>query len=358
VIIGSLAIVSAASWVTWRTGTTTSSDGVNWYPGYYVLNHTDTVAAKEHLLADPLVEPFTGVQFRYHWVASEQAPGDYSAGFAALDADLERVAAAGKKLMVMLMYKKFDGTPSVPVDLRAGPGPWCSGSSCGEFAPDGTTRLALLWNPVVASRLEAWISAMARHLGESPHADAVAGIVLNETAVGTTDTALLATADYDPYVYLRALQDNLLAVTTAAPHLIAILYFEGGFVSMGGTSVDAGRLMGDWMLAHPRTGAGTPDLQPKDPKTTNHPCADATYQHAIVCAPAVQAGDYSTAVTDSFEQTFRYGTEPTPHGLGASFLTFSYAVGVGPNAFSFADVSRNIGTHPIPNTARPLTDST
>ena len=115
---------------------------MNWYPGYYVLNHTDTVAAKERILADPLVAPFTGVQFRYHWAASEQAPGDYSAGFAALDADLERVAAAGKKLMVMLMYKKFDGTPAVPADLRQRPRPWCNGPFCGELTNRTGTSLA------------------------------------------------------------------------------------------------------------------------------------------------------------------------------------------------------------------------
>ena len=72
-----------------------------------------------------------------------------------------------------------------------------------------------------------------------------------------------------------------------------------------------------------------------------------------MCAPAVQAGDYSTAVTGSFEETFRYGTEAFPDGLHASFLTFSYAVGEGPNAFSFTDVSRSIATHPIPNVTRP-----
>jgi hypothetical protein len=353
VIVVVLAAFSGAWWLSSRTVTTSPVDRLNWYPGYYVLNHADTAAAKERILADPLVRPFTGVQFRYHWAASERRAGDYSPGFAKLDADLARVAGAGKKLMVMLMYKKFDGTPSVPADLLAGPGPWCSGAYCGEFAPDATTRLALLWNPVVQSRLAAWVTAMARHLSQSPHADAVAGIVFNETAVGTTNTTLLASADYDPHVYLEALQQNLLAATTAAPNLMAILYFEGGFVSMDGTTVDAGQTMGDWMLAHPRTGVGTPDLKPRDPKTTNHPCANATYQPAIACAPAVEAGDYSTTVTGSFEETFRYGTEPFPDGLHASFMTFSYAVGTGPNAFSFADVSASIATHPIPNVTRP-----
>ena len=330
-----------------------STGDYNWYPGYYVLNHVDTAARKRVILDDPLVEPFTGVQFRYHWAASELSPGDYSAGFDTLDADLERVAAKGKKLMVMLMYKKSDGTSAVPADLRTGPGPWCSGSYCGEFTPDGEHALALLWNPVVEARLEAWIAAMAQHLSESPYIDSVAGIVFNETSLETTDTALLASADYDPDVYIQALEANMLAATTAGPRLIAILYFEGGFVSMDGESVRAGQKLGDWMLMNPRTGAGVSDLLPNDPKGTNHPCANPAYQSSIACAPAVQAGDYSTAVTDSFDRSFDYATAPAPDGLHASFLTFSYGVGDGPNAFTFADVSDNIASHPIPNTARP-----
>jgi hypothetical protein len=335
------------------TGQVKAIPDYNWYPGYYVLNNIDAAANKQSILDNPLVKPFTGVQFRYHWAASERSPGDYSAGFATLDADLKRVAAKGKKILVMLMYKKFDGTSAVPADLRTGPGPWCSGPYCGELTNGAGTSLALLWNPAVEARLKAWITAMALHLSESRYIDNVAGIVFNETALGTTDTTVLATANYDPDVYLQALEDNMLAATTAASRLITILYFEGGFVSMDGTSMRAGEKIGDWMLLHPRTGAGTPDLKPKSPKGTNHPCTNSKYQSSIVCAPAVQAPDYSTEVTDSFDQSFQYATDPVPDGQHASFFTFSYAVGAGPNAFTFADVSSNIADHPIPNTARP-----
>ena len=327
----------------------------NWYPGYYALNFTDTPAAKQAILADPLVKPFTGVQFRYHWDASELSPGNYSAGFAALDSDLKRVAAKGKKLLVMLMYKKFDSTSAVPADLRTAPGSWCNGTYCGEFETGSGTSLALLWNPVVEARLKAWVTAMATHLQHSRYVNSVAGIVLNETSVGTTDTALLASAGYDPNAYIRALEDVMLAASTAAPRLITILYFEGGFVSMDGKPVNAGQKVGDWLVEHPRTGVGTPDLQPKNPKNTNHPCANAAYQRRIVCAPAVEAPDYSTSITDSFDDSFRYATEPAPGGLHASFLTFAYGVGSrrGGNAFSFADVSRSIAGNPIPNTTPP-----
>jgi hypothetical protein len=329
----------------------------NWYPGYYVLTSQATPTAKRAILADPLVKPFTGVQFRYQWADSELSPGDYSAGFAALDADLRRVAAKGKKLLVMLMYKKFDGTSAVPADLRTGPSAaWCSGSYCGELANGTGTSLALLWNAAVEARLKAWIAAMATHLSQSRYINSVAGIVFNETALGTTDTSLLASAGYDPDVYIRALEDNMLAATTAAPRLITILYYEGGFVSMDGKPVNAGQKIGDWLLQHPRTGAGTPDLKPNDPKDIKHPCANPKYQPRIVFAPAVESPDYSMKVTNSFDDSFRYATDPAPNGLHASFLTFSYAGGLrGDNAFTFADVSHSIADHPIPNTARPWT---
>ncbi|MGE5460110.1 MAG: Ig-like domain-containing protein [Solirubrobacterales bacterium] len=350
-----LALVGLIAWGSLAPAVPTAAavGNYNWYPGYYVLANTDSAARKQAILDDPLVGPFTGVQFRYQWAASELSPGDYSAGFAALDADLERVAAKGKKLMVMLMYKKSDGTAAVPADLLSGSGAWCSGSSCGQFTPDSDHAIALLWNPVVEARLNAWITAMAQHLSESPYLDSVAGVVFNETSLSTTDTNLLAAADYDPDVYIQAIEDNLLAVTTAAPKLFSVIYFEGGFVSMDGSSVDAGQKIGDWMLLNPRTGAGVSDLIPKDPKGPNHPCANAAYQASIVCAPAVESNDYSLDRTDSFEQSFAYGTDPVPNGLHASFLTFSYVAGSGPNAFTFADVSNSIASHPIPNTTRP-----
>jgi hypothetical protein len=325
----------------------------NWYPGHYALSNADTSLRKQKFLDDPLITPFTGVQFRYWWSKSELSAGNYSAGFTALDADLARVAAKGKKLLVMLMYKTFDGTSAVPADLRTGPGPWCYGPYCGELKT-ASSSVAMLWNAAVEARLNAWIAAMAAHLAQSPYIASVAGIVFNETSLGTTSKTVLASAGYDPYAYIRALEDNLLAVTVAAPRLIAILYFEGGFVSMDGKSVEAGKRLGDWMLLHPRTGLGTADLMPKDPKGPNFPCANIAYQSHIACAGAVGKNDYSTAVTDSFQQSFDYGTKPVPNGLRASFLTFLYGVTASStNAFGFADVSRAIPTHPIPNVDRP-----
>jgi hypothetical protein len=194
---------------------------------------------------------------------------------------------------------------------------------------------------------------MAKHLAASPSLANVAGIVLNETALGTPDKSLLAAANYDPYAYLQAIEDNLLAATVAAPTLIAFIYFEGGFVSMDGRPVRAGEKLGDWMLLHPRTGAGTPDLQPKAPKSANHPCANPMLQGRIPCAPAVEAPDYALSVTGSLDQTYHYAMSPAPSGLLASFITFSYKPGPGPNAFTFAQVSSYVRSHPIPNVKPP-----
>jgi hypothetical protein len=329
-----------------------ASPDFNWYPGYYVLSASTTPKGKQKVVDDPLVAPFDGVQFRYHWAESELTPGNYSAGFAALDADLKRVAAKSKKLLVMLQYKKFNGTSSVPADLRTGPGPWCSGPYCGALNTSSSS-LALLWNPAVEARLRAWISAMAAHLAASPYLANVAGIVFNETSLGTKDVTVLAAAKYDPYVYLQAIEDNLLAATTAAPTLLAFIYFEGGFISMDGRSVKAGERLGNWMLLHPRTGPGLADLQPKDPESARHPCANPLLQGRIPCAPAVESSDYALTATGSLDQTYQYAMSPAPAGLHASFVTFSYKAGSGPNAFTFAQVSSYIQSHPILNIERP-----
>jgi hypothetical protein len=225
-------------------------------------------------------------------------------------------------------------------------------SYCGELTNGTGTSVALLWNTAVEARLNAWITAMALHLSESPFIDQVAGIVFNETALGH---------EYDS-AGICQLRPRRVPPSPRGQHACGYdggaqvdhdPLFRGGFVSMNGTSVKAGQKIGDWMLLHPRTGTGTPDVTPKTPKGTNHPCANSKYQSSIACAPAVQSPDYSTQVTDSFDQSFSYATSPVPDGLHASFLTFSYAVGAGPNAFTFADVSNNIATHPIPNTTRP-----
>jgi Bacterial Ig domain len=330
----------------------TGTNGVNWFPGYYVLGSSTTFTAKQKILDDPLVAPFTGVQFRYQWSETELAEGDYTAGFAQLDADLESVAARSKKLLVMLQYKNHDGTAAVPSYLLSEGGPWCSGLYCGDLAYEDK-HVAMVWNDAVSARLVAWVSAMAGHLAASPHASSVAGIVFNETSLPTVDHTLLAEAGYDPYAYMRGLQEDMLAAVAAAPRLPVFYYHEGGFVSMDGEAVHAGTVMGDWMLEHPHTGSGTSDLKPKDPKTATHPCANPSYQGRFPCNPDVQAGDYSVSVTDSLDQTFQYATGPAPLGLSASYLTFSYAVGSGPNAFTFEDVSRYILSHPTPNSSVP-----
>ncbi|MCC6747645.1 MAG: hypothetical protein IT371_08315 [Deltaproteobacteria bacterium] len=334
-----------------RDAGATPPTGLNWYPGYYVLAATREPKGKQKILDDPLVAPFHGVQFRYDWAESELSPGNYSAGFAALDDDLARVAAKGKKLLVMLMYKKFDGSSAVPADLRAGPGAHCNGSVCGEMVI-GSTRYALLWNAAVEARLKAWVFAMASHLTKSPYLSSVAGVIFNETS-STKDVGILTAAGFDPYRHLQAVQENLLAVTAAAPRLAAFIYFEGGFMSMDGNPVKAPERMGDWMLLHPRTGVGRSDMQPKNPDA-NHPCANPTYQGRVPCAPAVEAIDYARSVTDSLQQSFSFGLSPAPNGLYASFITFSYrdSTSAG-DAFSFADVSKGIASHPIVNSKPP-----
>jgi hypothetical protein len=216
----------------------------------------------------------------------------------------------------------------------------------------GSSSLALLWNAAVEARLEAWIAAMAAHLAASPHLERVARIVFNETSLGTKDTGILAEAEFDPYVYLAAIEANLLAATASAPTVIAFVYLEGGFVSMDGSWVNAPQRLGDWMLMHPHTGVGMSDMTSARPNT-NHPCADPAYQGRIPCDPALGSADYEAAANPSIDQAFAYALSPAPDGLLASFMTFLYQGGSSSSAFTFADVSAYVQSHPMPNTAPP-----
>jgi hypothetical protein len=182
-------------------------------------------------------------------------------------------------------------------------------------------------------------------------------VVFNETSLpgGTTDKTLLASVGYDPYKYMAAIQANLLAVTSTSNLIPAYYYHEGGFVSMDGKSLDASTVMGIWMLAHPHTGAGTPDAQSASPKGSNYPLVNPIYQGKIASIPNVQANDYAYSRNHTLLDAYNYMADPTTStgsGLDGTHLVFSYAVTSSP-AFTFADVSRFILTHPVKNTALP-----
>lgn len=328
---------------------------MNWFPGYYLLTSTGASDAnKVTMINDPVATNFTGYQLRYLWEDCELTQDNYAAGYSLVDTDLARVAAKGKKLLVMLQTKTFDGSFATPAYIRQPGSAYCSasGTYCGEFVV-GDTHMTMLWNSAVAARCQKWVAAMVGHVAAGPYADLVGAIVFTETATPTTDTVLLADADYDPYDYIAGLQGNLGTVVDTTERFPAFYYHEGGFVDMGGGFVGAVTLMGDWMLAHPHTGTGTPDSQPLNPKTSNHPCANASYQGKVPCNPDVQAPDYATVNTTSLDDTFTYMTDPIPDGLLGSYLSFSYAVGAGPNAFTLSDVASYIPTHPVPNTVVP-----
>lgn len=329
---------------------------VNWYPGYYTLATAGASAeTKQSIVDDTLSAPFTGYQFRYFWNECEATPGDWSAGFALVDADLTRIfnAGRGQKLLVMLQYKSFDDTAVVPSDMLTDPLYESSdGTFQGEMITPPDNHVAMIWNPNVSSRCQEWIEAMITYLDGHAKRDMVAGIVFNETSVSTSDVVLLGHADYDPDDYITGIQNNLLAVINNTDRFPAFYYHEGGFVDMGGGSVQAGTKMGNWMLTHPHTGCGTPDSKSLNPKTSTHPCANLTYQGIVPCNSDIQAGDYSTDNNASLQEAFDYMTQAGLNKLDSSYLSFSYGVGSSP-AFTWADVSAWIPTHPVPNDDLP-----
>lgn len=323
---------------------------LNWYPGYYLLTQSSS-QAKTATLRDAVAWHFDGVAFRYEWADIETSPGDFAAGFAALDADLAAVADAGQRLIVFLTYKKNDGTTAVPADLAVPPP--CSGACGAEWNDGAGHALPALWRPEVSARLVAWLAAMAAHAEASPHRDALAGFILPETAVAGLDDDAIFAAGYTAQAYYDGIIANLDAVRTAAPHAVVVQNITGGFrgdPDRGNDDFTAA--IATWATTHVGAGTGEADLVPAVGPTTV-PCFKAEFAGVIPCFIAIEAPDFHTDKTPSLAASVTFAASAPPTGAGAAVLLVSHNSGPGPNAFEPGDFAAFIPDHPWPNQARP-----
>lgn len=314
---------------------------LNWYPGYYILARADNL---DNILAYEKLAPFKGIHMRYFWSDSEVTPNDYSVGLTRLAADMAAAKQAGKKLLVFLNYEKSDGTPCVPPDLLQGPGAWCSGSFCGQF-PNGTAPFPIYWNDAVAGRMRAWLAAMAALIEASADRDVVAGITLPETATGDYTLEELQAADYTTEKYFASVKATISSLREAAPSLIVFQYINGGFKPSPGEYFVK---LADWALLNPGVGFGIPDLVPNNLNMSNADLVlrGAEYEGRLPRNPNVQAGDYALERTPSLAATLKLALAPAPDGMKASYVSFAFNPGPGPNAFTLDDAADAIPTNP------------
>jgi hypothetical protein len=324
----------------------------SWFPGNYVLLNTadDATTERDAVLASTTDSVFTGLEKRYDWVASEGAEGDYSQGIANIASDLAAVDAAGKKLLVFLVYKTFTAGQHTVPSYMLSTGPWCSGTTCGEVAmSNGVT--AMIWLPGVATRLHAWIAGLATGLLGTAHIGALAGIVFPETACSGCDTTNTA---YDQPTYLMALEANATATVAAFPTTLVFQYIN--FFPPNNTANQYLVSYANFALATPHVGVGCPDLAPLFDPPEYAILESSTYQGRVPMAPAVENPDFGSGRASpegGVAATYSLGIDPSSQGgMGAQIISWSNA-NDSTNVFTLDDVAAYITTHANPNTAPP-----
>jgi hypothetical protein len=178
-----------------------SSAGIKWYPGHYVSIipnlYTSTPSTLESILSfidsignEPAIK---GVQIFGYWGQFEGATaGDYSKGFATVDAILNRCGKYGKRLMFNVMPAYFgkygsDWTSIFPAYLINS-----SGYGISQFT-QGSGLQARIWQRATSDRLIALMKAYGARYDSHPLLEMV---VLGETsvnlAVGTDEYSFSA----------------------------------------------------------------------------------------------------------------------------------------------------------------------
>ncbi len=156
---------------------------VKWHPGHYYIikgsrkNNTEYLAqVYSELDATPALN---GMMIRYFWADLEDSKGVYD--FSSIDKRLAELAARGKRLVIQVQTKSFNGRQVVPNYLKT------AEYDGGEFTISdfGSTEVGgrniKLWNPQVRDRLVALFKAMGERYNSHPHFE---GVSMIESAMG------------------------------------------------------------------------------------------------------------------------------------------------------------------------------
>ncbi len=156
---------------------------VKWHPGHYYIikgsqknNATYLSQVYSELKATPALK---GMMIRYFWNDLEKAKGVYD--FSSIDKRLAELSAKGKRLVIQVQTKSFNGRQVVPNYMKS---PAYEG---GEFDISDygnkvvTGRNIKLWNLQVQNRLTALFKAMGKRYNSHPYFE---GISMIETAMG------------------------------------------------------------------------------------------------------------------------------------------------------------------------------
>lgn len=274
--------------------TATANRATKFNPGNYMLVFD---GASTQAFAKVIGNPdMKGVQKRYFWNELETSKGRYD--FSQIEADLYYLRNQGKRLVVQLQDKSFNGTPAyVPPYILQ------DQEYAGGVIKNDTKGWTLKkWNVGVQNRLSALYQVMGARFNHEPAFEA---LVFNETAQSLTCTEISKT-DHLATDYRDGLMTLLTAAKQAFPQTSVIQYIN--YISCGNA------LLADVVAHAQRVGAGIggPDITPDDAALARwaYPYY-SQYAGRMILGAAVQ--DYTIAKPKSgmtlAETYLRFGKE-------------------------------------------------
>jgi hypothetical protein len=260
---------------------------VKWNPGHYIATGKRDPATVKQILAEIKDVPqVKGLLLRYDWAQLETGKGVYD--FSKIDRDVAAMAAAGKRLFVMVSTKVFTpGGRAVPDYLRTAEyegGAYKILIGARE-AIDSDTRYgenAALHNANVRDRLIALTNALGQRYNGN---NAFEGVTFNETAIGNT-LVPLTTAQLNGYFANLAQVDT--AAKRAFPNTVVMQFANYPRTYLPGLISN---------MTNSQVGLGGPDifLEDWDLNTRVYPLYDPA-KGQVPIGPSVQPENYQTTV--------------------------------------------------------------
>lgn len=136
------------------------------------------------VLSNPSI---VGALYQLYWSEIEPAEGRYE--WAALDANIARWAAAGKKVALRIMWSSSGYWPDPAAKTPTPAWVWSAGARFALHAASGT-EVPLFWDPIYLRSANAFLDAVARRYADNPDVlfvDVTPGAETNPYRFGTID---------------------------------------------------------------------------------------------------------------------------------------------------------------------------
>ncbi|MET3898943.1 hypothetical protein ABIB57_002895 [Devosia sp. UYZn731] len=219
-------------------------------PANFVYTSAGELAAAQTILERADI---AGAQVVYNWKRLEPTEGIYD--FSAIEEDLARTDALGKKLFIQVQDRFFSpDARNIPAYLLEDPK---YGGGLVEQIEDGKTEgygwTTMQWRPEVRARYQALLTALAARFDGK-----VYGVNLPETAIDVTEDR--PDAGFSCDAYFAAELDNLTAARAAFQHSVVVQYVNFWPCEWDNDHAYMSRLF-EFAQAHD-IGLGGPDIVP------------------------------------------------------------------------------------------------